>query len=142
MMKGPAAMIATIAKTDTKRTEETTVAEDRKHPFVISMARTKVIGQTNAPSPSRGKKSSIGRIPSQQSQSITPRSCHRSLRQWQPLGLLRQIGRCHIRSTTTTRYRTHTRHHLRNNQCQCYPLCSIVKHGRGAPHHSLMTQQV
>ena len=88
------------------------------------------------------KKSLIGRIPSQRSQSIIPRSCCNSLRQWLPLGLRRQIGRCHIRFTTTTRCRTRTKCHLRNTQCQCYPLRSIVKHGLEAPHHSLMTQQV
>ena len=58
--KGPAVMIAAIAKSGTRKTEETTVAEERKHLFVISMARTKAIGQTSAPSPLRGKKSSIG----------------------------------------------------------------------------------
>ena len=97
----------------------------------------------SAPLPSRGKKSLIGRIPSQRSQSIIPRRCRNNLRRWLPLGLRRQIGRCHIRFTTTTRCRTRTRCHLHNNQCQCYPLRSIVKHdGRGAPHHSLMTQQI
>jgi len=55
-----AAMIVTIAKSDTKRTKETTVAEERKPLFGISMARTKAIGQTSVPSPLRGKKSSIG----------------------------------------------------------------------------------
>ena len=60
MKKGPAAMIATIAKSGTRKTEETMVAEERRPLFVISMARTKAIRQMNAPSPLRGKKSSIG----------------------------------------------------------------------------------
>ena len=96
----------------------------------------------SAPLPSRGKKSLIGRIPNQRSQSIIPHSCHSSLRRRLPLGLRRQIGRCHIRFTTTTRCRTRTRCHLRNNQCQCYPLLNTIRHGRGTPHHSIMTQQV
>ena len=135
-------MIITIAKSDTTKVEGITAAEERKFHYVFSMVRIKAIGRTNVPSPSRGKKSLIGRIPSQRSQSIIPHSCRNSLRQWLPLGLRRQIGRCHIRFTTTTRCRTSTKCHLLNNQCQCYPLHNIVKHGRGAPHHSLMTQQV
>jgi len=42
-------MIITIVKSDTKRIEETTVAEERRPLFIISMARTKAIGQMNAP---------------------------------------------------------------------------------------------
>jgi len=93
----------------------------------------------NAPSPLKEKKSLIGRIPSQRSQSIIPRSCHLSLRRRQPLGLLRQIGRCHTRSSTTIRYRMR---HLRNNQYRCYHPRTIVRHGRGAPRHSLTTRQL
>ena len=93
----------------------------------------------NAPSPLKEKKSLIGRTPSQRSQLIIPRSSHHSLRQRQPLGLLRQIGRCHTQFSITTRYRMH---HLRNNQYQCYHLCSTVIHGPEAPHHCLATQQI
>ena len=137
--KGPAVMIVTITKSGTRKTEETTVAEERKPLFVIFMARTKAIRQMSAPSPLRGKKSSIDSIPNRRSQSITPRSCHHSLRQRQPLGLLRQIGRCHTQFSITTRY---CMHHLHNNQYQCYHLRSIVRHGPEAPHHCLATQQI
>ena len=142
MMKDPAAMTVTIVKNNTKRAEETMGVEERKSLSAISMERIKAIGQTNAPSPLRRKKSSIGRILSHQSQSIIPHSCSSNLRRRPPLGLRHQIGRYHIWFTTTTRCRTHIRCHLRNNQCQCYPLHSIVKHGRGAPRPSLTTQQV
>ena len=136
MIKDPATMIVTITKRDTTKAEETTVAEERKYHSVISMAKTKAIGQMNTPLPLKEKKSLIGRIPSQRSQSIIPRSCHLSLRRRQPLGLLCQIGRCHTRFSTTIRYRMR---HLHNNQYRCYNLRSIVRHGRGAPRHSLMT---
>ena len=137
--KDPTAMIITIAKNDTTKAEETAAVEERKFHSVSSTGRTKAIGQMNAPSPLKEKKSLTGRIPSQRSQSIIPRSCHLSLRQRQPLGLLRQIGRCHTRSSTTIRY--HMRR-LRNNQYRCYHLRTIVRHGRGAPHHSLTTRQL
>src|SRR6185436_8238212 len=114
--KDPTAMIVTIAKNDTTKAEETTAVEERKFHSVSSTGRTKAIEQMNAPSPLKEKKSLTGRIPSQRSQSIIPRSCHLSLRQRQPLGLLRQIGRCHTRFSITTRYRMH---YLRNNQYQC-----------------------
>jgi len=55
----------------TKETTEamgTMEAEGRKSHFAISMARTKAIGRTSAPSPSRGKRSSTGKMPSQRSQ--------------------------------------------------------------------------
>ena len=139
MKKDPTVMIITIAKNDTTKAEETTAVEERKFHSVSSMGRTKTIGQMNAPSPLKEKKSLIGRIPSQQSQSIIPRSCHHSLQRWQPLGLLRQMGWCHTRSSTTIRYRMR---HLRNNQYRCYHLRTIVRHGRGAPRHSLTTRQL
>ena len=142
MMKDPAAMTVTIVKNNTKKAEETMGVEERKSLSAISMERIKAIGQTNAPSPLRRKKSSIGRILSQQSQSIIPHSCSSNLRRRPPLGLRHQIGRYHIWFTTTTRCRTHIRCHLRNNQCQCYPLLNTIRHGRGTPHHSIMTQQV
>ena len=135
--KDPTAMIVSIAKNDTTKAEETTAVEERKLHSVSSMGRTKAIGQMNAPSPLKEKKSLTGRIPSQRSQSIIPRSCHLSLRQRQPLGLLRQIGRCHTRFSITTRYHMH---HLRNNQYQCYHLRSTVRHGPEAQHHCLATQ--
>jgi hypothetical protein len=75
MMKGPTTTTVTIAKNDTKRAEETMGAEERKSLSAISTERIRAIGQMNAPSPSRGRKSSIDRIPSQRSQSITPHSC-------------------------------------------------------------------
>jgi hypothetical protein len=93
----------------------------------------------NAPSPLKEKKSLIGRIPSQRSQSIIPRSCHHSLRQRQPLGFPCQIGRCHTRFSITISYRMH---HLRNSQYQCYHLRSIVRHGRGVPHHCPTKQRI
>ena len=111
-------MIVTIARNDTTKAGETVEVEERKSHSVFSTARTKAIGQMIALSPLKEKKSLIGRIPSQQSQSIIPHSCHLSLWRWQPLGLLRQIGRCHTRSSTTIRYRMP---HLRNNQYQMLP---------------------
>ena len=128
MKRGPTAMI-----------EDTATVEERKFHSVFSTARTKAIGHMNAPSPLKEKKSLIGRTPSQRSQLIIPRSSHHSLWQRQPLGLLRQIGRCHTQSSITTRYRMH---HLRNNQYQCYHLRSTARHGRGAPRHSLTTRQL
>ena len=139
MKKDPTAMIVTIAKNDTTKAEETAAAEETKFHSVSSTGRTKAIGQMSAPSPLKEKKSLTGKIPSQRSQSIIPRSCHLSLRQRQPLGLLRQIGRCHTQFSITTRYRMH---HLHNNQYQCYHLRSIVRHGPEAPHHCLVTQQI
>jgi len=139
MKEDPTAMIVTIAKNDTTKAVETTVVEGRKFHSISSTGRTKAIGQTSAPSPLKEKKNLSGRIPSQRSQSIIPRNCHLSLRRRQPLGLLRQIGRCHTRSLTTICYRMR---HLRNNQYRCYHLCSIVRHGRGAPRHSLTTRQL
>ena len=56
-------MIVTIAKNDTTKAEETVAVEERKFHSVSSMARTKAIGQMNALSPLKGKKSLIGRIP-------------------------------------------------------------------------------
>ena len=118
MRKDPTAMIVTIAKNDTTKAEETAAGEERKFHSVSSTGRTRAIGQMNAPLPLKEKKSLTGRIPTQRSQSIIPRSYHLSLRQRQPLGLLHQIGRCHTRFSTTIRYRMH---HLCNNQYQCYP---------------------
>jgi len=60
-------MIATIAKNDTTKAEETAEVEERKSHSVFSTARTKAIGQTNVPSPLKEKKSLIGRTPSQRS---------------------------------------------------------------------------
>jgi len=67
MKKDPTAMIVTIAKNDTTKAEETTAVEERKFHSVSSTGRTKAIGQMNAPSPLKEKKSLTGRIPSQRS---------------------------------------------------------------------------
>ena len=63
--KDPTAMIVTIAKTDKAKDEGTAVVEGRKFRSVSSTARTKAIGQINAPSSLKEKKSLTGRIPSQ-----------------------------------------------------------------------------
>jgi hypothetical protein len=65
---GRAAKIGTIAKTVTRKAEERREAEEKKPHSVTSMAKTKAIGQMNAPSPSKGKQSSSARIPCQQNQ--------------------------------------------------------------------------
>ena len=49
--KGPTALIVTIAKNDTTKAEETAAVEGRKFRSVFSTAKTKAIGQMNAPSP-------------------------------------------------------------------------------------------
>jgi hypothetical protein len=60
-------MIITIARNDTTKAEETVAVEGRKFRSIFSTAKTKAIGQMNAPSPLKEKKSLIGRIPSQRS---------------------------------------------------------------------------
>ena len=115
--KDPTAMIVTIAKTDKAKDEGTAVVEGRKFRSVSSTARTKATGQTSALSQLKGKRSLIGRIPSQQNQSIIPRRYRLSLRQRQILGLLHQIGRCRTRFSIITHSHMH---HLRNNHFQCY----------------------
>ena len=137
--KDPTAMIVTIAKTDKTKAEGTAVVEGRKFHSVSSTARTKATGQTSALSQLKGKRSLIGRIPSQQNQSIIPRRCRLSLRQRQILGLLHQIGRCRTRFSIITHCHMH---HLRNNQFQCYHLHSTIRHGPEAQHRSLATQQI
>jgi hypothetical protein len=111
------------------------------------MAKTKAIGPMNAPSQSKGKRSSSARMPCQQNQSITPRNNRNKLTFHPPLGPQHQIGQFDTQSTTTT-HRTHHQCHcpcsnpchlLRTSRCRCYPLCSTPTHGQEAPcpypHH-------
>ena len=95
-MTGLAAKTGTIANTAIRMAEEKKGAEERKFHSVISMAKTKTTGLTNAPSPSRRKQSSSAKMPNKRNQSTTPRSHRNNLPLQLPLGLRHQIVQCHI----------------------------------------------
>ena len=57
MKKGPIAMIVTIVRNDTTKAGETAEVEERKSYSVFSTARTRAIGQMNAPLLLKEKKS-------------------------------------------------------------------------------------
>ena len=68
MITGPTAKTDTIAKTTTRKAEEKRGAKGKKHHFVISMERTKVIGPMNAQSQLKRRLISNAKMHNQQNQ--------------------------------------------------------------------------